>query len=78
MWPIISILAVGGIIIAIEVPSLLKQKEKKELWIFSILLLVAIGLSIAQSLRVTLPNPLDWIAYVYKPLSELVFGWLEA
>lgn len=78
MWAIIGILAVGGIIINIEVPLLLKQKSKKELWIFSILLFVAIGLSIAQSLRIKLPNPLDWVAYVYKPLSDLIFGWLEA
>lgn len=67
----------AGVTIAlIEVPALLKKNRKKELRVFSILLVLGIGLSISQSLDVRIPNPLDWIAVVYKPLSDLIFQWL--
>ncbi|RBW67331.1 hypothetical protein [Bacillus taeanensis] len=77
MWPIIGILAAGIMISAIEIPPLLKQKQKKELITFSILLLFAISLSIAESLRLPIPNPLDWITTIYQPISDFTYSLLE-
>jgi hypothetical protein len=68
MWIIVGILAVASIAAAIEIPSL--HRDKKELWVFSILLLSGTGLSIAESLEANIPNPLDWIAAVYRPLGD--------
>jgi glucan phosphoethanolaminetransferase (alkaline phosphatase superfamily) len=76
MWAIFFVV-VAVVIVIIEVPSLLKKKLKKELWVFSILLILGLGFSIAQSLDVDLPNPADWIAFVYKPFSDLIYGFLE-
>lgn len=73
----IGILMVSALIIIIDVPSLLKKKFKKELWVFSIILLFGTGLSIAESLQVDIPNPLDGIAVVYKPFSDFLFDLLE-
>lgn len=72
-----GILIAAVIIMIIEVPSLLKKRQKKELWVFGILLLLGTGLSIAESLQVDIPNPLDGIAIVYKPFSDFLFGLLE-
>ncbi|MGG0288157.1 hypothetical protein ABEY41_24260 [Peribacillus butanolivorans] len=66
------ILILVAIIIAIDVPSLLRKKLKKELWIFSVLLLFGTALSIAQALNIKIPNPLDWITAIYKPLSDII------
>ncbi|MFI8495356.1 hypothetical protein ACIGC1_21010 [Peribacillus butanolivorans] len=66
------ILVIVAIIIAIDVPSLLREKLKKELWIFSVLLLFGTALSISQALNIKIPNPLDWITAIYKPLSDMI------
>ncbi|MFU2017627.1 hypothetical protein ACM6Q7_21615 [Peribacillus butanolivorans] len=66
------ILVIVAMIIAIDVPSLLRKKLKKELWIFSVLLLFGTALSISQALNIKIPNPLDWITAIYKPLSDMI------
>ncbi|KRF67090.1 hypothetical protein ASG99_17095 [Bacillus sp. Soil768D1] len=72
MLAVTVILILVAIIIAIDVPSLLRKKLKKELWIFSVLLLFGTALSIAQALNIKIPNPLDWITAIYKPLSDMI------
>ncbi|MCF6409378.1 hypothetical protein [Pseudalkalibacillus salsuginis] len=77
MIAILGILLVIIVIVYIEVPSLLKKGLKKELWVFGILLLFGTGLSIAQGLQVDIPNPMDWIKFVYKPFSDILYGLLK-
>ncbi|MDQ0858851.1 hypothetical protein [Bacillus sp. V2I10] len=72
MVAVAGILVIVGVIIAIDVPSLLRKKEKKELWVFFILLLIGTSLSIAQALQIKIPNPVDWITVIYQPLSDLI------
>ncbi|MGM0879102.1 MAG: hypothetical protein ACQEWV_31805 [Bacillota bacterium] len=74
MTVILGILLVAVVIALMEVPSLLKKGLKKELWVFGILLFFGVGLSIAQGLKIDIPNPLDWINVVYKPFSEFILG----
>ncbi|MCF6409810.1 hypothetical protein [Pseudalkalibacillus salsuginis] len=75
MWVITGILLVAILIIIIEVPALWKERQKKELWVFSLLLLIGVGLSIAVGLDANIPNPFDWIALLFKPLSDFMM-WL--
>lgn len=77
MWPFTGVLTVTTLIIALEAPSLWRSGRRRELWTFAVLLAAGFALSAAQSLRVPLSNPLDWIIYVYKPFSDALFGWLE-
>ncbi|CAM4320442.1 hypothetical protein L1N85_15360 [Paenibacillus alkaliterrae] len=77
MVVIVGILAAAIVMIMLEVPTLRKQKMKKELWVFSILMLVAVGLSIAMGLQIDIPNPVDGITMLYKPFSDFVFHFLK-
>ncbi len=77
MWPILGIVIVGIAIALYEVPTLLKKKYIRELWVFSILLIFGVVLSIIESLNVDIPNPSDWIAIIYKPLSDFLFNILK-
>jgi hypothetical protein len=77
MWTIIGILAAAIAIGFIEVPSLWKNGQKRELWAFSFLLLTGTGLGIAKTLQIHIPNPLDWMAVIYKPFSDFLFGILK-
>ncbi|MFF2890318.1 hypothetical protein [Paenibacillus sp. NPDC057967] len=71
-------LAVGGIlttaviIAMLELPGLWKKRQVKEIWLFSILLLLGTGVGIAESLHIPLPNPLDWVSYIYRPIGQLL------
>ncbi|WP_248928071.1 hypothetical protein [Paenibacillus hamazuiensis] len=77
MWPITGILAVSALIAFMEVPAMRRKNMKKELWVFFALLLLGTGLSIAQVMRVRIPNPLDWIAYIFKPMNDAIFSILK-
>lgn len=74
MLIVMGILALAVVIAFIDAPSLLKRGLNKELWTFSILLLFGTGLSIMQGLQVNIPNPMDALAFIYKPLIDLLFG----
>ncbi len=68
MIRIIGIVLVGAVCAFIELPSL--RGRKKELWVFSLLLALGVALGIASALHVPLPNPLDWIAAVFRPFAR--------
>ncbi|MBW5446362.1 hypothetical protein GE107_09850 [Cohnella sp. CFH 77786] len=69
VWSIFVIIGAAAIC-WIDVPRLRRNKAVKERWAFGVLLTVAAGLGIAQSMRVRLPNPLDWIFSVFRPISD--------
>ncbi|KKI89635.1 hypothetical protein WQ54_25115 [Bacillus sp. SA1-12] len=72
MWAMIGILVAGILIVLYEVPSLMKKKSKKELFVFIFLFCVGEGLFILLSLEIKIPNPLDFIAFVFNPLSQFL------
>lgn len=77
MWTIIMILLASTVIAMLEIPTLRKKKQYKDFVVFCCLLLVGTILSIAQSLRMKLPNPLDLITFVFQPVSEFILGLLQ-
>ncbi|TQR31029.1 hypothetical protein [Brevibacillus brevis] len=77
MWTILMILMISLHIALIEVPYLRRNAMKKEMLVFFIFLGIGTGLCIAESLKANIPNPLDWITYVYKPFSDFIFGTVE-
>lgn len=70
---IILVLLAFIIIIALEVPGLVKDKMWRELITFSVLLLIGMSLSIPQTLGMEIPSPNDLIIIIFKPFAE----WLK-
>ena len=68
----IGILMVAAVILYIEVPTLLEKKHKIELIVFSILLLFGVGLGVAYSFNIQIPNPIDLLTFIYKPLHDVL------
>lgn len=56
----------------VEIPRLRKKKQYKELWIFIIALSISSLLSMAVSLQLPLLNPLDVIAYLFRPMGKMI------
>jgi len=77
MVAVLGLVVVALLVIMIEVPSLLKNGQRKEIWIFSFLLVLGVGISIAHIMHVKVPNPLDWIIQLYRPASEMLDNALK-
>lgn len=73
----IGILLIAAAVLWIEVPPLLEKKYKKELLVFAILLAIGVGLSITIGLGKTIPNPMDLLTFVFKPLNDLIAPLLK-
>ncbi|MNN09370.1 hypothetical protein D3C81_1222490 [compost metagenome] len=72
MAVIMGIMLSAAAIIFLEVPYMLRKRLKKELWVFSILLLLGVGISSVEALQWAIPTPLDWITAVYKPFTDFL------
>ncbi|WP_428909890.1 hypothetical protein [Niallia sp. Krafla_26] len=68
----IGILVIGVAVILFEVPPLLKNKERRELTIFSLFLLTGITFNILLSFNVELPNPSDWLLKLFSPMDDFI------
>lgn len=72
-----SIVVIALISVMIEIPRLKRLKLKKELWVFSVFMMIVVSLCLAQANGVRLPSVLIGMEFVYKPLSDLIFKWLS-
>lgn len=58
------------VIIALEVPGLVKEKMWRELAAFAFLLFFGMALSIPQVLGLQVPSPNEPIEMIFKPFAE--------
>lgn len=72
MWSTIGIIAVASGIFWLEYPKLKKSNQKREIWCFSIILLISTVISIMESRGINTPNPLDYIQSFYKSVFSFV------
>lgn len=77
LWKIAGTLLLASLIAFMEVPNLLKNKLKKELWLFAVLLSIGLGLGISRSLNLEIPSPLNLINTIYKPFSDGIYKVLK-
>lgn len=76
MW--ILVLVVVAVLSAwIELPTLWKSKQKKEVFFFSILLFLAIVIGLIEGLHLFDLQLLDWITFLFQPLSNMVSNIVE-
>lgn len=65
MLSVIMVFFVAILIAVIEIPLLLKKKLRREIWTFSIILFLAVGLSVAHLFGISILNPIEWINGMY-------------
>ncbi|WP_251414955.1 MULTISPECIES: hypothetical protein [Paenibacillus] len=66
------ILGVTGLIIRFDVPSLMKNKYTKDLWVFSILLLIGVTMNVIINVFQNVPTPLNALTTLLTPLNNLL------
>ena len=55
-----------------QVPILLEKKMSKECYVFISLLFVAALVNIALAMGIHLPNPMDYLVILLKPISDRI------
>lgn len=74
---ILSVLLFSTVLSIVEIPKMLKEKLYRELWTFIVLLSFGTVLVILKSLNVDIPNPSDFVQWVYSPFSDIIKTLLE-
>lgn len=69
---ILLIVIFSTVLCIVEIPKMLNNKQYRELSAFSVLLLLGTVLGVLKSLDVKLPNPTDWLVWVYSPFKEIM------
>jgi hypothetical protein len=77
MWPVAGILLAAVCIFVVDGPRLWLEKMYRELLVFAVLLVAGVALGIAKVLDLPMPNPLEWISYLFKPAGEWMMRMLE-
>jgi hypothetical protein len=72
MVAIFALVVFDIVVCVIEIPKMLKQKLIKELITFAIMLLLGTVIGVMKSLDVKVPNPSDFLTWVYSPVSDLM------
>jgi hypothetical protein len=73
MLKVIGVMLLVAAIARFEVPSLLLKKNKKELVVFLLFLSIGAGLGIVQALGKPIPNPMDLLSFILKPVNDTLF-----
>ena len=74
---IVALLAFDIILCIIEVPKMLQQKLVKELITFSVILLIGTLVAVLRTFDVKVPNPSDFLAWVYSPVADLMKSLMQ-
>jgi hypothetical protein len=68
----LALMLFDTILSIVEIPKMLSGKLYKELIAFSVLLFFGTILAVIQLFDMKIPNPSDWIAWVFSPLEEFM------
>lgn len=69
---VVMVLIGSWLLCLMEIPKMLKLKLYKDLAVFSVLLLSGTVMMILKTLEVEIPNPSDFLAWIYSPLEGLM------
>ena len=69
---IIAVLTFDIILCIIEIPKMLSEKLIKELVTFSVMLMIGTVIAVLKAFEVKVPNPSDFLAWVYSPVADLM------
>jgi hypothetical protein len=72
---LIALAAFGSALCITEIPKMLKAGLRKELIVFLLLLALGMALAVMKLFNIGIPNPTDFIVWVYSPISGIM-KWL--
>lgn len=76
MLTVLFIVLASTLIVVIEVPTLKREKNRKDIVVFSILMLAGIVFGVCWGLGVVFPSPFQLLTVIYKPPYDLLMQLL--
>lgn len=64
------------VIALIELPSLKKSKNRRDMIAYLFFYTIAVVISILATLRLPVPSPLTLVTFIYKPIHSLLKKWI--
>lgn len=77
LWALAGIFALGALIAFVEMPALLQDKRKKDIWMFILLLGAGFAMNAALLLDLKMPTPLKWIMAVFEPFGNAIVSMIS-
>ncbi|HWO97704.1 MAG TPA: hypothetical protein VNM45_15495 [Bacillus sp. (in: firmicutes)] len=53
-----------------QIKPLIQKNMKKEVWVYSFLYLLAVFVASLMLIGIPIPNPLDLLEWIYRPLAK--------
>ncbi len=72
IFSVVLVMAFSIVLCIVEIPKMYKEKLYRELAAFSVLLCCGVILAVLKCLNIDIPNPLDFIAIIYSPITSLM------
>ncbi len=72
---IVFMFAAFAVLIILEAPGMIKKKQWRELTAYSVLMLLAIVISVLYLKHIQIPNPVKNTQYYVKDVFENLFGF---
>lgn len=66
----IGVIVLYMVIAFFQIPQLKKEKMKREIWIFSIIMLFVTAVTVAKLNNLPLPSPLDLVTIMLSPFIK--------
>ncbi|BCB04402.1 hypothetical protein [Bacillus sp. KH172YL63] len=73
MIELLLITGISTLMMLMDYPQI--KKNKKEFIIYSGILLFGIGLFAAKAFQLPVPNPLDAVVLIFRPITEWINKW---
>jgi len=73
----VAILIISIIVALIFIQKFKKQQDKKNIIVFSFLLLIGTALNMAIALKVHIPSPLDLITFIFTPIKDYIVSFTK-
>lgn len=70
MVDLIIILGISAVMLFVDLPAL--KRKKKELIVYLTILTCGIGLFAAEAFHLDIPNPLNVIIFLFKPMTQWI------
>lgn len=71
MLNVAVVLAFDAVLSLLEVPQMIQGKQFRELFVYSVFLLLGTTIFVLRGFDVKIPNPSDLIIWIYSPVSGL-------
>lgn len=72
MWISIGSIVIAAIVFLSESSRMKRQQLFKERWLLLVMLLIAAWFGVILGMKGRIPNPMDWIMMMFKPLREFL------